>query len=157
MEEYTDWMNLAGIVSWRSTGLPSLSRDVISLVERLECISVKGDEVIAQPAALCEVVPELFLFCLVKAFQVKLHLHYNRTHRSMTDAGFFAVLLDDTILPDACLFIHNLLYYIGLIPAIYHVHQAIHLHPLSISEGWGSSRRKSMIFLFAAAFSIDTP
>ena len=32
MEEYTDWMNFAGISRQRSTALPSLSRDVIILV-----------------------------------------------------------------------------------------------------------------------------
>ena len=53
-------------------------------------------------AALCEVVPELFLFCLVKAFQVKLHFNDNRTHRSVTGTGFFAVLLDCPVLHDAC-------------------------------------------------------
>ena len=36
-------------------------------------------------AALCEVVPEL-----------------NRTHRSVTGTGFFAVLLDCPVLHDAC-------------------------------------------------------
>ena len=57
---------------------------------------------IAEPSALGEVMPELFLFCLVKAFQVKLHLNDNRTHRSVAGTGFLAVLLDDIILLDAC-------------------------------------------------------
>ena len=49
---------------------------------------------IAEPAALGEVVPEFFLFCLVKAFQVKLHFNDNRTHRGVSGTGFLAVLLD---------------------------------------------------------------
>ena len=31
-DEYTDWMNFAGIARQRETVLPSLSRDVMSLV-----------------------------------------------------------------------------------------------------------------------------
>ena len=49
---------------------------------------------IAEPAALGEVMPELFLFCLVKAFQVKLQLNAERTHRGVSGTGFLAVLLD---------------------------------------------------------------
>ena len=56
---------------------------------------------IAEPAALREVVPEFFLLCLVKAFQVKLQLNAERTHRGVSGTGFLAVHLDDIILPDA--------------------------------------------------------
>ena len=69
-------MNFAGIARQRETGFPSL------------------DEVIAEPSALGEVMPELFLFCLAQAFQVKLQLNAERTHRSMSGTGFLAVLLD---------------------------------------------------------------
>ena len=56
---------------------------------------------IAEPAALGKVMPELFLFSLVKAFQVKLQLNAERTHRGVSGTGFLAVHLDDIILPDA--------------------------------------------------------
>ena len=79
-------MSFAGIESWRATSLPSLSRDVMSLV---------------LAAALGEVVPELFLFCLVKAFQIEFQLHAERAHRTMTGTGFLAVLFDRHVLPDA--------------------------------------------------------
>ena len=49
---------------------------------------------IAEPSALGEVMPELFLFSLVQAFQVKLHFNDNRTHRGVSGTGFLAVLLD---------------------------------------------------------------
>ena len=57
---------------------------------------------IAEPSALGEVMPKLFLLCLVKAFQVKLQLNAERTHRGVSGTGFLAVLLDDIILPGAC-------------------------------------------------------
>ena len=57
---------------------------------------------IAEPSALGEVMPELFLLTLIQAFQVKLHFNDNRTHRIMPGTGFLAVLLDDIILPGAC-------------------------------------------------------
>ena len=66
-----------------------------------ESIGIKRDEVIAEPAALGEIVPEIFLFGLVKAFQVELQLHAERTHRTVTDTGFLAVLFDCHVLPDA--------------------------------------------------------
>ena len=57
---------------------------------------------IAEPSALGEVMPELFLFSLVKAFQVKLQLNAERTHRGVSGTGFLAVLLDCLVLYDAC-------------------------------------------------------
>ena len=66
-----------------------------------EGIGIKRDEVIAEPAALGEVVPELFLFCLVKAFQIEFQLNDNRAHRTVTGTVFLAVLFDCHVLPDA--------------------------------------------------------
>ena len=78
-------------------------RDVPCL--RIECpegIGIKGYEVVAEPTALGEAVPEFFLFSLIEASQVKLQLHANRAHRGVTEAGFLAVFLDRIILLDAC-------------------------------------------------------
>ena len=71
-------------------------------VESSETVSIKRDEVIAEPSAPREVVQELLLFCLAKALQVKLQLDAERTHRSVSCTGFLAVLLDGIVLPDAC-------------------------------------------------------
>ena len=57
---------------------------------------------IAEPAALCEVMPELLLLTLIQAFQVKLQLNAERTHRGVAGTGFLAMFLDDIILLDAC-------------------------------------------------------
>ncbi|MBO8436371.1 MAG: hypothetical protein IAA97_05285 [Spirochaetes bacterium] len=45
-------------------------------------------------------MPELFLFCLAKALQVKLQLNAERTHRSVSCTGFLAVLLDGIVFLD---------------------------------------------------------
>ena len=98
-------------------------------VECPEGIGIQRDEVIAEPSALCEVVPELFLFCLVQAFQVELQLNAERAHRGMAETGFLSLLLYHIVLHDALRFTHNSLYHIGLISSRSHAHQAIHLHP----------------------------
>ena len=54
---------------------------------------------IAEPAALGEVMPELLLLTLIQAFQVKLHFNDNRTHRGVSGTGFLAVILDEVSLP----------------------------------------------------------
>ena len=96
-------------------------------VECPEGISIQRDEVIAEPSALCEILPELLLFCLVQAFQVELQLHAERAHRGMADVGFLSLLLYHIVLHDALRFIHNSLYHIEL---IYPMHLAIHLYPI---------------------------
>ena len=57
---------------------------------------------IAKPAALGEAVPELLLLTLIQAFQAKLQLNAERTHRGVSGTGFLAVILNDIILPGAC-------------------------------------------------------